>query len=45
MSIHVVAAEILKSRVTPDHIARQIQHLRSPSRELDRDRPGPEAVH
>jgi AmiR/NasT family two-component response regulator len=45
MSIHVVAAEILKSRVTPDHIAREIQHLRSPSRELDRDRPGPEVVH
>jgi AmiR/NasT family two-component response regulator len=43
--IHVVAEEILKSRVTPDHIARQIQHLRSPSRELDRHRPGPEAVH
>jgi AmiR/NasT family two-component response regulator len=28
MSIHVVAEEILKSRVTPDHIERQIQHLR-----------------
>ncbi len=45
MSIHVVAEEILKSRVTPDHIAHQIQHLRSPSRERDRDRPGPEVVH
>jgi len=45
MSIHVVAEEILKSRVTPDHVARQIQHLRSPSRERDRDRPGPEVVH
>jgi AmiR/NasT family two-component response regulator len=32
MSIHVVAEEILKSRVTPDHIAGQIQHLRSQSR-------------
>jgi AmiR/NasT family two-component response regulator len=29
MSIHIVAEEILKSRVTPDHIERQIQHLRS----------------
>ena len=28
MSIHVVAEEILKSRVTPAHIERQIQHLR-----------------
>ena len=45
MSIHVVAEEILKSRVTPDHIAHQIQHLRSPSREHGRDRPGPEVVH
>jgi AmiR/NasT family two-component response regulator len=45
MSIHVVAEEILKSRVTPDHIARQIQHLRSTSRELDGGRPGAEAAH
>jgi AmiR/NasT family two-component response regulator len=45
MRIHVVAEEILKSRVTPDHIARQLQYLRSPSRELARHRPGPEAVH
>jgi AmiR/NasT family two-component response regulator len=28
MSIHVVAEEILKSRVTPAHIERQIRHLR-----------------
>jgi hypothetical protein len=45
MSIHVVAEEILKSRVTPDHIARQIQHLRSTSRELDGGRSGAEAAH
>jgi AmiR/NasT family two-component response regulator len=28
MSIHVVAEEILKSRVTPQHIERQIRHLK-----------------
>jgi AmiR/NasT family two-component response regulator len=28
MSIHVVAEEILKSRVTPEHIERQIRHLK-----------------
>jgi AmiR/NasT family two-component response regulator len=28
MSIHLVAAEILKSRVTPEYLVREIQHLR-----------------
>jgi AmiR/NasT family two-component response regulator len=27
MKIHMVAAEILKTRVTPDYLAREIQHL------------------
>jgi AmiR/NasT family two-component response regulator len=30
MTVQTVAAEILKTRVTPDYIERQIQHLKKP---------------
>jgi AmiR/NasT family two-component response regulator len=44
MSIHVVAEEILKSRVTPDHIERQIQHLTSSKRAVGDGHPDPEVA-